>query len=398
MPPKVSCETCGGTEFSLHDGHYYCKTCSTMSQRLIEFDDEALVNMRAKVKSTKANVPKKRKEKKKPSKFFEDGFDVEIIRHWTSDVSGDYPVHIRQTGRRVTTFARIVALWTETMITDFDVPESIREASIYLLQKYFSFYGIAFCEDAVAAPEEEKAKYKWKMRKSEAKTIQTAAQEKKKKLLAEKKNQLEQTQRDDFLSFINQTSEDAELAEQSMRLEIADEEINDTIAMMENFKEENFSLKKGNIAGKIYLEIDIVVSIIFAACQMVGATWITISDLSRWFREDRLEVTAAQLNGLGMAPDKTESKLDEFYKRCFKTPSGMYPRPESFACLFRTNDIIYPMDRCKSNKLLYDDMKRYISPDFIQLLELLSFVIGEDPDVVFLSFLMVETMYFRKKK
>lgn len=126
MPPKVLCETCGGTEFSLHDGHYYCKICSTMSQRLREFDDEMLVNVRAKVSDPKTKKPKKKREKKKHEKFFEDGFDIEAIRHWTSNVSNDYPIYIRQTGRRVTTFARVVALWTETMITDFDVPESIR--------------------------------------------------------------------------------------------------------------------------------------------------------------------------------------------------------------------------------------------------------------------------------
>ena len=91
-----------------------------------EFDDEMLINVRAKVSDPKTKKPRKKREKKKHEKFFEDGFDIEAIRHWTSNVSNDYPIYIRQTGRRVTTFARVVALWTETMITDFDVPESIR--------------------------------------------------------------------------------------------------------------------------------------------------------------------------------------------------------------------------------------------------------------------------------
>lgn len=198
-----------------------------------------------------------------------------------------------------------------------------QEASIYLLEKYFAFYGIAFCPSAIASNEIEKANYQWKMSKSDLKNLKIAAEEKKEKALKEKRAQLEKSQRDDFLSFISQTVEDATIAEESIRLQIANEEMEAPDTIKENFKKENFSKRNANLAGKIYLEIDLIFSIIFVACQMVGATWVTLSDVSRWYREDRLEVTAAQLNGLGMAPDKTESKLDEFYKRCFKTPSGV---------------------------------------------------------------------------
>lgn len=48
------------------------------------------------------------------------------------------------------------------------------------------------------------------------------------------------------------------------------------------------------------------------------------------------------------------------------------------------------------NKRIFDDMKRFISKEFLQLLEFLAQIIGEQKHLLFLAFLMVEKMFLKK--
>lgn len=191
------------------------------------------------------------------------------------------------------------------------------------MQKYFAFCGIAFDENSIFDENQQSLNYRWKVRKKELRAKNKKAEQEAKLKLKKKKEDLEKSRLEDVMSFVTQTNRDEdEQLQASMRMEA----LNETAGLkgtVFDTAEADLSLRIANLAARIYLEIDMVIAMIFVSCQMVGASWITLSDISRWFREDRLEATAAQISGLGMAADKNDDNLDEYEKRLFTTPTGV---------------------------------------------------------------------------
>lgn len=58
--------------------------------------------------------------------------------------------------------------------------------------------------------------------------------------------------------------------------------------------------------------------------------------------------------------------------------------------------VIYSVMIQEYNKRMFDDMKRFMPNELLQLLEIFAQIIGEQPHLLFLALSMVETMFLKK--
>jgi hypothetical protein len=93
-----------------------------------------------------------------------------------------------------------------------------------------------------------------------------------------------------------------------------------------------------NCASTIYLQMDLILALVYTGCLLSGCRWIFLSDLFRWYREGRFCVTQTQLQALTFTVlwDKDASfKSLRHRARSAKEAlySGVQPLCESVRCV-----------------------------------------------------------------
>uniref|UniRef100_A0AC34GTZ4 TATA box-binding protein-associated factor RNA polymerase I subunit B n=1 Tax=Panagrolaimus sp. ES5 TaxID=591445 RepID=A0AC34GTZ4_9BILA len=310
-PAQPPCEVCGNRSYSLIEGFFYCTQCHTQNQTLRETESDqfgAAMGSLIRVASQRTGgAGEGKSKKKKTTKFMEDGFDMGKIRHWTMSSTDDYPQYLFQIGRRLTTFPRLVVQFASVLHRDFDVPLEVKKISLYLVQKYFQYYGIAF-NDQEVEEEDEANQSIFRFNRSILEVRQERRTKEKQKVQTRKVQEkaAEKVQQEDIWNFLSQTQQEFENTQATQNLELQqafdEEEVNAIIACTTKL-----SKRATKLAARIYLEVDLVVAFAFIASQCAGANWISIWDIYRWFREGRLLVTPAQIRALGTAPDNEKA-------------------------------------------------------------------------------------------
>uniref|UniRef100_A0A915CMH0 Large ribosomal subunit protein uL18 n=1 Tax=Ditylenchus dipsaci TaxID=166011 RepID=A0A915CMH0_9BILA len=209
---------------------------------------------------------------------------------------------------------------------DFQVQGCCVEYSLWILHAYFREFGVAF-HDGEVADRDEVTFTGWKKR-----TIEEVIELKKEAKEARKKNkEFKNEQRRSQLPIWEQiTSQQMEDLEQdneegtASQLEIA------ALARIET-KLSRDSIKA---AALIYLEIDMVLVLVFMSALVSGSRWIQLSDLFRWYREGRFGVSLTQLNALDFATVwKKEQETKQIYKRSRRYYEAIHPSSENLRVL-----------------------------------------------------------------
>lgn len=118
------------------------------------------------------------------------------------------------------------------------------------------------------------------MTKPEKHKKEDEVKKKRSKQIENKTQELEQTIRDDLLSFLNKTQQEREELQESIILN-AYEEHEDLFQDVDEWVT-NFNIDQIILCSRIYLEIDMVIAIIYYSLQLVGAKWITLYDIARY--------------------------------------------------------------------------------------------------------------------
>uniref|UniRef100_A0A7E4VEG8 TATA box-binding protein-associated factor RNA polymerase I subunit B n=1 Tax=Panagrellus redivivus TaxID=6233 RepID=A0A7E4VEG8_PANRE len=312
---QPACDSCGNRKYGLIDGFYYCTVCNAQSQQLVEYEAEAdtvigVTHMRKKTGRKKKAAPTTSASTSKAnSRFMENGRNMAPIKHWTLN-DEDYPRYLRQTGRRLTTFARLLVQFCNRLHHNFGVPKSIFKIANYLLQKHFAHLGIAFCDAETVDETEAGHTYNQRLLLAEYKLKQREVDRQRQAFIDKRRADISAKNFDDVWGFLNQTQEEVDEIEQSIMLE-ANQSISQAMEQLRGIesKSTKLSLKAVIQAGLTYLEIDSVVTLAFVAAQLAGAQWITLWDLFRWYREGRFGVSNAQLHALGLDIDQRDRTM-----------------------------------------------------------------------------------------
>ncbi|KAI1716457.1 zinc-finger of RNA-polymerase i-specific TFIIB, rrn7 domain-containing protein [Ditylenchus destructor] len=282
------CLQCGSTEFSLVDGFYFCNDCGTQSTTRREVDEEFIAQTQRTTKGVEKAVDRRKKEEflsQRQEAAELEQRDVSVIlddRALPNDHTKDqdFPKYLGTVGYRLLTFTKLVN----------KISYILSEYSYWLIQEYFRKSGVAFHEKELG--DDESKQFTPKIPLTEAERAKRKRAEKKAR---DETLRVEREARRSQLSAWEQImSQDADVEEDTKVHE--DEEM-----LFHDFIKTKLSTDTIKAAATIYLEIDMVLVLIFVSILLSGCKWIQLTDLFRWYREGRFMITKTQINALSMA-------------------------------------------------------------------------------------------------
>lgn len=277
---STTCNVCGSADFDLIDGFYYCTVCSTQSQVQREFemvDDQLAENaaVAIAVKLTKKREKKGKKQKGvKPELTKEEEFMLPAKAH------EDYEDVLMRPGLRLATYTKLLSRYCDVLIQQYNVPECVRKHALNILQQYLRHFKIAFCEEEI----NEEESYSRLMRNLEYDSQMRAREEEDKR----RKEAALAEGTGDIFSQLTSGDFDANLSAQITK---ADQEKNREEIQLVIEKRTKLSFKAVETLSHLPLNLEFLIIMLYMASMCAGATWILISDITRWFREGRFMFT-----------------------------------------------------------------------------------------------------------
>uniref|UniRef100_A0A914D691 TATA box-binding protein-associated factor RNA polymerase I subunit B n=1 Tax=Acrobeloides nanus TaxID=290746 RepID=A0A914D691_9BILA len=263
------CPSCGSRSFSIVEGFYYCDVCNSQSQRReidVEVEDESGAVIRG-LRSKRTKTDGRTETQQKVKQAF---IDPTMIANERSLYEDDFPKFLSHTG----------------------------DNSLRIVQSYFCYFGVAFTDMEVASRADEKFILIFEKTKGELRALKRENERKRREEARENKKKanknVEPTTWDELVS------QPIELMEKE-----SDMIISEDLCEPERF-ETDLSKTAIAMAGKIYLDIDMVISILYLSCLLSGCRWIMLNDIYRWYREERLPISKSQLAGLEFSTDFKE--------------------------------------------------------------------------------------------
>ncbi|KAL3089836.1 hypothetical protein niasHT_022468 [Heterodera trifolii] len=347
---EMVCEVCGTDTFTLDGGFYYCDGCGERSkghrETEIEYQDAPLVNIKRSQK--KADRPKGEGKgpRERPRKLRVDPHLCE--RALAQD--GDFPAYMDTVGTRICTSTKIVAK-VASVLTDepFRLPKQCVHFSRLILFAYFREASVAFCEGETAADAQKDAFCPLVRRtKAEIHKLrkEREAQAKERRTQRRRERIEQSTVWEQLTRTFTAGSGDDDSDEDNAAEGAAERWKTEPISLFQRVTTA-LSTKAVNMAAMLYLGIDLLLCIVFLAVQMVGAHWVQLSDIFRWYREGRFSVSHSQLCALNFSTcwelDNGRSNAEfcasrlsrRFFGRClFTTPYyAIQSSSESFRVL-----------------------------------------------------------------
>ncbi|KAI6191753.1 hypothetical protein M3Y97_00261900 [Aphelenchoides bicaudatus] len=277
-----TCVNCRSTSLRNVDGLFYCEDCGTQNRTLREtaVDDDGDFRVQNMIKVQK---PKEDKKKKDENYVYVPTHDVYI--------GDDFPKHLKYAGMRLATSTSVVVRVSTTLSREFNIPFEVVDASLSLFQDYLAKMGIAFTPGEVATDEEDE--YVVDIKKSMRDLIHERREQKQRR--KNKKKAEEEAERSKLSkweqTFLEQTQvEDEEEANDDHLLDIQ---------MIETVRS-GVTKNAYELMNHCMMTMDVLLSLIYLACQHVGCNWILLTDLDRWHREDRFKLSGRDMFNLGI--------------------------------------------------------------------------------------------------
>uniref|UniRef100_A0A914I3R1 TATA box-binding protein-associated factor RNA polymerase I subunit B n=1 Tax=Globodera rostochiensis TaxID=31243 RepID=A0A914I3R1_GLORO len=343
---KMFCEACGGTGFTLDSGFYYCRQCGEQSkghrETEIEYQGAVGVNLKRSQKKAERSAEDLKHQQERTRKLRADPHLCErALAH-----EGDFPAYLDTLGTRLCTATKLVAKMANVLTDEpFRLPKRCVHFSQLFLFTYFREANIAFCEcetdddpTKTFCPLVKRTKTELMRMRRERETQAKEKRAQRRRERLEQSTVWEQLTRT-FTADDNESDE----GEDAGDVPLPEEE---PISLFRRLNTA-LSIRSVNLAGVLYLGIDLLLCIVFMATQMAGARWVQLSDIFRWYREGRFTVSHSQLcalnfatswdidNGRSNAEFQAKRLTKRFYWRSiFQTPYyGLQANSESFRVL-----------------------------------------------------------------
>ncbi|KAK0429202.1 hypothetical protein QR680_011250 [Steinernema hermaphroditum] len=293
MSSQNICEVCNGTNIEEVDGFFYCRNCGSQQSERVYEDDDGNIGTFTRGLRMKANL-KEGAERRPFENVSRKDKVVTKERYMTlrAQTQVEFPKYLQQCGYRIGTFTKLLHRFGDILVRDFDVDECIIPKIRYILQKYLQMAGIAFSEAEIAACDEDRFSLIQKKTvpevHNERMIHKRATQKKKREKLKQKAKKAKQVTANEALSQFDDNFDDslkeqeaAEQAEQQDNLEDAMFEVN--IFRLISTK---LSRKAVIASGNVFLDLDLLLVILYLACISSGVNWILLSDITRWVADE----------------------------------------------------------------------------------------------------------------
>ncbi|TKR81334.1 hypothetical protein L596_015217 [Steinernema carpocapsae] len=306
---KETCPVCRASEFELVEGFYYCQTCGTQSQTQREYDIDEAMDGNAGLYSRTTRVKKpKEKQLESESKNKDRLLTKEEYLQRRAQRGMEFPKYLLQCGYRLATFAKLLHRYAEILIRDFDVDESVLIKVRFMLQEYLRIAGVAFTDSELAQNEDEALSVMDKKLKPEIKKELSENRRNMKNRKIQQEKDAEKKKKfmsaGEALGNIFGDEDDEEVKKlREVETEDAKDALNDTMFQVNVVRiiKTKISQKAVIAAGNLFMDIDLILAMLYVACITSGATWILLSDITRWYREGRFPITQDQLNAVTFA-------------------------------------------------------------------------------------------------
>ncbi|KJH52440.1 hypothetical protein DICVIV_01417 [Dictyocaulus viviparus] len=332
-----SCSVCGSKQTNVVDGLMYCDICGTQifTYCELEADDDGIVVPRARIakhktinlpspsneKSDEAapdlstpRAPKKRKMsfihflgeilKSNIEGYMEhDDLDVpsEILNDVTSGRS-HVPSYLGRIGIRISTFTKILAKGVVMILKDGDVPSVFPDHVFSLYQRYLSACNVAYTSNDYT-DDLEKMFRALLVNKKLSQKREKGKKRKKEMRKMKAKEVLEKSVTAWDLLMSSTLDENLELHSDEEQQEVEDSKKASTSRSHiepQLVEVVNTTIPKEilNHAMSCYLALDVLVALLFISLVTIGCKWILLSDIVRWVREGRSQISVFQLSAL----------------------------------------------------------------------------------------------------
>ncbi|VDN56843.1 unnamed protein product [Dracunculus medinensis] len=182
----------------------------------------------------------------------------------------DYPHFLNKAGSRLATASKLLSRFSNKLIMDCGVPNTARDHCLHIFQLYLKHFKVAFCEDELDV----------------SNPFCPIVIEQKYDEIKQNKNEERKAKKEhDISKGVNVLGHIFD-----MNVEIEDD------AEISAFTELRTKLSKVAVKHLLLIPFtsEVMIVILYLACICSGATWILLSDITRWFREGRLRRTLHQ--------------------------------------------------------------------------------------------------------
>uniref|UniRef100_A0A0N4ZYU8 TATA box-binding protein-associated factor RNA polymerase I subunit B n=1 Tax=Parastrongyloides trichosuri TaxID=131310 RepID=A0A0N4ZYU8_PARTI len=277
------CNSCQSTEFFLDDGFYYCKDCGEKSD-VIEFQ---------RVEDTTQKYASAFKTKQNEDLDVEKKRDWKVVEQFYSrshHLTFGYNQALYRVACRISAASQMLNSIFYTLIKECSIPKEVSEVGFGIFQKYLAKSKVAFCEEELNDGSEDPFFIEIPLKPYELKKL---IKEKQKKMVDEVTDKIHEELLNLNLFECKDNSSTKVETKSNITVTLKPEEYYKT-------KRTSISRKALDRTGLVYLEIDLLFSIVHISLIYSGIHYIQMSDLMRWFREGRFPITQDHLNDLQM--------------------------------------------------------------------------------------------------
>ncbi|CAD6188415.1 unnamed protein product [Caenorhabditis auriculariae] len=339
---EKKCVSCGSSSFNLLDGLLYCDVCGAHFEQFqeLEHDENAQIIGRTKirVKKNKDDVnrtKKKRVEKRKVDQFpnnFSTGPSCSYVPNLVEEPPwAKTPEYFYRMGVRIATFSSILMRCSLIMRRSMRLPEGYTKSCYSVFQRYLKCNDVAFtekevCEDteemfvAMVAIEEDKVEKRVSKKKK-------AEMKKKRGLEALSTSQAAWT-------FLTQGTLDENLAMSSdSEASVDGKEVTNNFINSSCIQTVETQISKDCVtnACRVHLDPEVLISILYLAALCCSCSNILLSDLVRWFREDRFKISRKELCLLKNFGYEKKTQMDPSSMQDLRFP--LYEICRSVSCM-----------------------------------------------------------------
>uniref|UniRef100_A0A914MVJ9 TATA box-binding protein-associated factor RNA polymerase I subunit B n=1 Tax=Meloidogyne incognita TaxID=6306 RepID=A0A914MVJ9_MELIC len=300
MPDPSECTVCGSGQVVLDAGFYFCADCGAQQEgRETEQDFGAFGQQGARINRPKKDRDNELNKRERLKRIREDPFITE-----RAIPDEDFPFWLDQLGIRLCTATKIIAKCSFVLVNEFNVSEKCLENSKFIFYNYLRRAGIAFCEEETT---DDPAKSFCPLVRHRNAEIENKLRQNRLRA-ANLRKLLQKEKKDKSDAWMDLTSTDEALKK------VLEEEEAEIAATLEEVQfveriKTCLSVDAVNMAAHIYLGIDLLFCILYLAVHLSGCNWVLLSDIFRWYREGRFNISRSQLLALNFSTSWNDEDL-----------------------------------------------------------------------------------------